>query len=187
MSNVKAAARWCGIGKNSRRMGQPVTTALRAEALRRLLIRHGDARGQSRQHAVGEARLDVGLENHGGNAMRGGQEHHRTRSVAAHAERRSEAVAVKNFLGVPQIRREACAALRSNFRPPMPFSPAARINSSGNPACGTSFASIPRSVPTNTTRLSPRCPSSRASAAKPFLRDGQRRKNVPAGAAAGDQ
>ncbi len=47
------------------------------------------------------------------------------------------------------------ARLRSNFIPPMPFKPATRIVSSGNPACGTSFASIPRSVPTNTTCLAP--------------------------------
>src|SRR5882724_7286426 len=37
--------------------------------------------------------------------------------------------------------------------PPLPFSPATRIVSSGSPACCTSFISIPRCVPTSTTSL----------------------------------
>src|SRR5882724_1378382 len=37
--------------------------------------------------------------------------------------------------------------------PPLPFSPATRSVSSGSPACGTSFISIPRCVPTSTTSL----------------------------------
>src|SRR5580658_3287481 len=38
--------------------------------------------------------------------------------------------------------------------PPFPFRPATRNVSSGRPASGTSFISIPRSVPTSTTSLS---------------------------------
>ena len=38
--------------------------------------------------------------------------------------------------------------------PPLPLSPPARSVSSGSPACGTSFISIPRCVPTSTTSLS---------------------------------
>src|SRR5256884_2453726 len=41
-----------------------------------------------------------------------------------------------------------------NVAPPLPFKPATRNVSSGSPACGTSFISIPRSVPTSTTSLS---------------------------------
>jgi hypothetical protein len=37
----------------------------------------------------------------------------------------------------------------------MPFNPATRIVSSGSPVCGTSLASIPRSVPTITTLRTP--------------------------------
>src|SRR5947207_12746280 len=49
--------------------------------------------------------------------------------------------------------------------PPLPLSPATRRVSSGRPACGTSFISIPRSVPTSTTSLSfPRASHSRAMA-----------------------
>src|SRR5690242_20068874 len=47
--------------------------------------------------------------------------------------------------------------------PPLPFRPPTRNVSSGRPACGTSFISIPRFVPTNTTSLSlPRDIHSRA-------------------------
>src|SRR5579859_1802572 len=47
--------------------------------------------------------------------------------------------------------------------PPLPFRPATRSVSSGKPACGASFISIPRSVPTSTTSLSfPRASHSRA-------------------------
>jgi hypothetical protein len=64
--------------------------------------------------------------------------------------------------------------------PPLPFSPAARNVSSGSPACGTSFISIPRSVPTSTTSLSlPRDSHSRAIA--------MAGKHVASGAAAGNQ
>src|SRR6266436_2689090 len=42
----------------------------------------------------------------------------------------------------------------SNVAPPLPFRPATRSVSSGSPACGTSFISIPRCVPTSTTSLS---------------------------------
>src|SRR6202790_5759472 len=42
----------------------------------------------------------------------------------------------------------------SSVAPPLPFRPAARRVSSGNPAWGTSFISSPRCVPTSTTSLS---------------------------------
>ena len=74
-------------------------------------------------------------------------------SVAAHAERRVQSDGGCRICSESHSPAGSIAALRNNFAPPMPFSPAARINSSGKPACGTSFASIPRSVPTNTTRL----------------------------------
>src|SRR5579871_1292734 len=57
------------------------------------------------------------------------------------------------------------AVFFTSVRPPLPFSPAARKVSSGSPACGTSFISIPRCVPTSTTSLSvPRESHSRAMA-----------------------
>src|SRR5580704_15115443 len=42
----------------------------------------------------------------------------------------------------------------ASVAPPFPLSPAARRVSSGSPAWGTSFISIPRCVPTSTTSLS---------------------------------
>src|ERR1700722_1297474 len=42
----------------------------------------------------------------------------------------------------------------ASVTPPLPLSPPARSVSSGSPACGTSFISIPRCVPTSTTSLS---------------------------------
>ncbi len=57
------------------------------------------------------------------------------------------------------------ATLRTSLIPPIPFSPAERIVSSGNPASGTRRDSIPRCVPTITTFLSaPREIHSRATA-----------------------
>ena len=57
------------------------------------------------------------------------------------------------------------ARFRANFIPPIPLRPAERMVSSGNPASGTSRASIPRWVPTITTSLSsPRAIHSRATA-----------------------
>src|SRR5579862_7071298 len=43
--------------------------------------------------------------------------------------------------------------LRARRNGPMPFKPADRMVSSGKPACGTNFISIPRSVPTNSASL----------------------------------
>src|SRR5262245_14237233 len=52
-----------------------------------------------------------------------------------------------------------------NVAPPLPFRPATRSVSRGRPACGTSFISSPRWVPTSTTSLSfPRESHSRATA-----------------------
>src|SRR5579863_3608492 len=42
----------------------------------------------------------------------------------------------------------------ASVAPPLPFNPPARSVSSGSPAWGTSFISIPRCVPTSTTSLS---------------------------------
>src|SRR5258708_8241903 len=62
---------------------------------------------------------------------------------------------------LPRIENEShiagtsFAVLRASFIPPIPFSPAERIVSRGNPASGTRRASIPRCVPTNETSLSP--------------------------------
>src|SRR6266849_2311008 len=52
------------------------------------------------------------------------------------------------------IAGASIAKFRSNVAPPLPFKPATRNVSSGSPACGTSFISIPRCVPTSTTSLS---------------------------------
>jgi hypothetical protein len=52
------------------------------------------------------------------------------------------------------IAGASIAKFLSNVAPPLPFKPATRSISSGSPACGTSFISIPRSVPTSTTSLS---------------------------------
>src|SRR5256884_272885 len=52
------------------------------------------------------------------------------------------------------IAGASIAKFLSSVAPPLPFKPATRSVSSGSPACGTSFISIPRCVPTNTTSLS---------------------------------
>src|SRR5712691_4973911 len=52
------------------------------------------------------------------------------------------------------IAGASMAKFLKSVAPPLPFNPATRSVSSGRPACGTSFISIPRSVPTSTTSLS---------------------------------
>src|SRR6266478_5677472 len=52
------------------------------------------------------------------------------------------------------IAGASIARFFSSVAPPLPFRPATRKVSSGSPACGTSFISIPRCVPTSTTSLS---------------------------------
>src|SRR5713101_5357911 len=52
------------------------------------------------------------------------------------------------------IAGASIAKFLSSVAPPLPFKPATRSVSSGSPACGTSFISIPRCVPTSTTSLS---------------------------------
>src|SRR6266851_5772503 len=52
------------------------------------------------------------------------------------------------------IAGASIAKFLSSVAPPLPFKPATRSVSNGSPACGTSFISIPRCVPTNTTSLS---------------------------------
>src|SRR6202166_3214718 len=70
------------------------------------------------------------------------------------------------FLNTRAASSMAGASLKrflSSVLPPLPFRPATRSVSSGRPACGTSFISIPRVVPTSTTSLSlPRDNHSRA-------------------------
>src|ERR1700681_708417 len=70
------------------------------------------------------------------------------------------------FLNTRAASSMAGASLKrffSSVPPPLPFNPATRSVSSGSPACGTSFISIPRVVPTSTTSLSvPRDNHSRA-------------------------
>src|SRR6266478_57498 len=51
------------------------------------------------------------------------------------------------------IAGTSIARFFKSVAPPLPFSPATRSVSRGNPACGTSFISIPRCVPTSTTSL----------------------------------
>src|SRR2546422_9213835 len=52
------------------------------------------------------------------------------------------------------IAGTSIAIFFTSVAPPLPFNPATRSVSSGSPAWGTSFISIPRSVPTSTTSLS---------------------------------
>src|SRR6266849_5199002 len=51
------------------------------------------------------------------------------------------------------IAGTSIARFFKSVAPPLPFRPATRSVSSGNPACGTSLISIPRCVPTSTTSL----------------------------------
>src|SRR6267378_3205813 len=51
------------------------------------------------------------------------------------------------------IAGTSIARFFKSVAPPLPFSPATRSVSSGSPACGTSFISIPRCVPASTTSL----------------------------------
>jgi len=75
---------------------------------------------------------------------------------------RQRLVPAHHAKGVGQTRPEHDQVFAS-VDPPLPFQSRDRSVSSGNPASGTSFISIPRCVPTSTTSLSlPRDIHSRA-------------------------
>src|SRR6266576_1543269 len=61
---------------------------------------------------------------------------------------------LRNTRRASSIAGASMAKFLSSVAPPLPFKPATRNVSSGSPACGTSFISIPRSVPTSRTSLS---------------------------------
>src|SRR6266849_1495323 len=61
---------------------------------------------------------------------------------------------LRNTRRASSIAGASIAKFRRSVAPPLPFSPATRSVSNGSPACGTSFISIPRCVPTSTTSLS---------------------------------
>src|ERR1700730_18194617 len=152
----------CAMVRNSGRTGQPVTTALapqvradisypvatrlemRASAL---LVNPGSALGS--KITLGIPRIQV-VSNIG---------------PAAYPPTPNAATGLC-FLNTRAASSMAGASLKrffSSVPPPLPFSPATRSVSSGSPACGTSFISIPRFVPTSTTSLSlPRDNHSRA-------------------------
>ena len=69
----------------------------RAEALGGFFKAAGDARGDAGEDAIGEAGLDVRLENYGRNAVQARDQDHRAGGVAADAERRAEFVAAIIF------------------------------------------------------------------------------------------
>src|ERR1700736_92521 len=152
----------CAMVRNSGRTGHPVTTAfapqvradisypvailveMRASAL---LVNPGSALGS--KITLGIPRIQV-VSNIG---------------PAAYPPTPKAAMGLC-FLNTRAASSMAGASLKrffSSVLPPFPFSPATRSVSSGSPACGTSFISIPRFVPTNTTSLSlPRDNHSRA-------------------------
>src|ERR1700688_775900 len=152
----------CAIVRNSGRTGQPVTTAfvpqVRADisypvAIRVeirasvLLVNPGSALGA--KITLGIPRIQV-VSNIG---------------PAAYPPTPNAAIGLC-FLNTREASSMAGASLKrffSSVLPPLPFSPATRSVSSGSPAGGTSFISIPRVVPTSTTSLSlPRDNHSRA-------------------------
>src|SRR5437879_409392 len=61
---------------------------------------------------------------------------------------------LRNTRRASSIAGASIAKFLTSVGPPLPFKPATRSVSSGSPASGTSFISIPRSVPTSTTSLS---------------------------------
>src|SRR5580704_13754346 len=77
----------------------------------------GHAICEAREDAVGEARFDIRLENHSGDAVQARRENHWAGSIAADAERDVEMMMLHDFLRVPyargkhgQIARELSAA-----------------------------------------------------------------------------
>ena len=147
-----------GAAKNSLRTGHPVTTAFAPNCVAALLTRHRDPRRKPGENAVGESRLDVRLEHHTRNPIHHRNENHRAGSVSADSQRHVEPVPAQRFLPSPTAPPEASPRC-GRISPRQCLSGLAMwIVSSGSPACGTSRASIPRSVPTNTTPLSPSLP-----------------------------
>ena len=128
--------------------GMPVTTAC---APRRSAVSskpHGHARGHlARTRLVNPgstlgSKITVGMRCRRAASIIG------PGGVAADAERRSETVAPHNFFRIPQAGRKH-RGVAQNLPRRCLSNPRRESNSSGSPACGTSFDSIPRSVPTN--------------------------------------
>src|SRR5580704_10835796 len=67
---------------------------------------------QTGEGAIGEARLDVWLENHSWDAVHTRCQNHWPGSVAADAEGDVEIMPLHNFLRVPQSRRQLCQVAR---------------------------------------------------------------------------
>ena len=166
--------------KNSARTGQPGDHRFRSPGSRGAFISGGNSCRNAREHSIGESGLGVGLENHVGNAAHPGGQHHRSGGISANTKCRDGLVLSEYPRSVQHAGRKHGKIFEQRARRLCLSVPPTRSVSSGSPACGTSFISIPRCVPTSTTSLV-------APARQPLLRNGHRRENVPAGAAACDQ
>src|SRR6202521_1321548 len=139
--------------KNSRRTGQPVTiaffpharsetswpVAIRAEILAStLFVKPGSAFGSKMTLGTRPSQVANNM---------GPAAYPPTPSAAT-------GLCLRNTRRASIIAGTSIARFRSSVAPPLPFKPATRSVSSGSPACGTSFISIPRCVPTSTTSLS---------------------------------
>ena len=95
-----------GTAKNSARTGQPVTTAFSPRRRGSFSMGHGHSSGHTREHPVGEPRLDVGLKNDTGNPVHHGEKHHRARRVAPYSKSGIKPVPMKDSLGIPETSRK---------------------------------------------------------------------------------
>src|SRR6266404_7043221 len=150
------------MAKNSGRTGIPVSVALRPQsfvgpsyAVATRVTIPANTRFVNPGSAFG-SKTTVGSPRNTAASIIGPAAYPPTPSAAANSWRR-------RIAKESHIAGASFATFFTNFIPPIPLRPAERIVSRRNPACGTKRASIPRSVPTNTTSLSaPRAIHSRA-------------------------
>ena len=102
--------------------GNSRESSLRSPKPRRRAIGCGDARRHAGEHAVGEARLRVGLEHHGWQSAQHGGQHHRPGGVSPDAQRRYKPVPAQNRKRIPH-RRGKFRRIAREFHPPDALEP----------------------------------------------------------------
>ena len=139
--------------------------------------RFEDLRGERREPAIRRAGHGVLLVQHERPAREPGRDAAGARDESAHAEHGGGLAPAQRSERLRDGGDDAKRRASARRRAPRPRTPAIVIHSISMPCCGTTRASMPRCVPSQTTS---RCARARA------LRDGEAREHVPARAARHD-
>jgi len=178
--NVERLSR-CALrhGEKFRSHGNSCERRLAPPELRGRLVSRGDTGHHAREHAVGESRLSVRLEDYSAQAAQYGSEDHRSGRVSPDSQRDGKLVAAQDRKGVPHRGSElrdipdkfhSTDALEARRANRLERKPRLRHQTSFNPA----LSSDEHHFPFRSSR-------------HPFTGHGQRGKNVPARPASRNQ